>query len=244
MSVFIPSKQIKYTFTVSSAIIQFMKKLKFYKEPAFFIGLILLSVGMTFVVKADLGISVVQSAAYILSLKIKAVSFGTFSYIVQFLLIAILCAVIRKINIRYIVSFVSAILYGYILDLCMYLMRSLPNDALYLRIIYFAAGFYLIVIAVALFFRTNIPLMPYDIFVTDLARAKNWNINTVKIIYDICCLAAGVALSLIFYKKLVGIGIGTIITGLFSGICIKYTGKLMDKILVFTPIFKKLDKSL
>lgn len=217
-----------------------MKKLKFPAELAFFAGLIILAVGIAFFIKADFGMSVIQSVAYLISLAVPALSFGTVSYLLQFVLIVTLCIIVRKFSIRFIISFGSAVLYGYTLDLVVYLMRNLSANNIAVRILFFAAGFFLVVVAVTLFFRTNIPLMPYDIFVTEIANTKKISKSNVKIIYDLCYLAVALTLSLSIFGKLVGIGIGTIISGLFSGVAVKFFGKLVDKVIVFEPMILKI----
>jgi uncharacterized membrane protein YczE len=216
-----------------------MKKLKFPAELAFFAGLIILAVGIAFFIKADFGMSVIQSVAYLISLAVPELSFGTVSYLLQFVLIVTLCIIVRKFSIRFIISFGSAVLYGYTLDLVVYLMRNLSANNIAVRILFFAAGFFLVVVAVTLFFRTNIPLMPYDIFVTEIANTKKISKSNVKIIYDLCYLAVALTLSLSIFGKLVGIGIGTIISGLFSGVAVKFFGKLVDKVIVFEPMILK-----
>lgn len=216
-----------------------MRKLKLPSELAFFAGIIILSIGIAFFIKADFGMSVIQSVAYLLSLSIPAISFGTMNYLLQFVLVLALCFIIRRFSIRFIISFASAVFYGYTVDLVIYLMRSLTSNNLAIRILFFAAGFFLVVVAVTLFFRTNVPLMPYDIFVTELASAKRLAIANVKIVYDLCYLAVALTLSLSIFGKLVGIGIGTIISGLFSGIAVKYFGKLFDKVVVFEPLIRQ-----
>lgn len=215
-----------------------MRKLKLPSELAFFIGIIILSIGIAFFIKADFGMSVIQSVAYLLSLSVPAISFGTMSYLLQFVLILALCVIVRKFSIRFIISFGSAVFYGYTVDLVIYLMRSLTSDNLVIRILFFVAGFFLVVVAVTLFFRTNIPLMPYDIFVTEIAGAKRLETANVKIIYDLCYLAVALILSLSIFGKLVGIGAGTIISGLFSGVSVKYFGKLVDKAVEFEPLIR------
>lgn len=215
-----------------------MKKLKLPSELAFFAGMALLSVGIAFFIKADFGMSVIQSCAYILSLTMPFFSFGTLNYLLQLVLIAALCLIVRRFSLRFIVSFGSAVFYGYTVDFVIYLMRALSAGSLVARIAFFVVGFFLIIFAVTLFFRTNIPLMPYDIFVTEIAAVKNFNTGNVKIIYDLSFLVAALILSFSIFGKLVGIGIGTVISGLFSGISVKYFGRLLDKFVVFEPLLK------
>ncbi|MGB4033429.1 MAG: DUF6198 family protein [Christensenellales bacterium] len=218
-----------------------MRKLTIFSEIAFFLGIVLLAVGVIFMIKSDFGISPVQSSAYALYTAFPKISFGAYNYLIQFVLVSILCLSIRKIKLRYFLSFLSAVFYGFTVDFFEYIMTPITAQSLVMKIVFFGIGFVCIAFAVAFFFRTNIPLMPYDIFVTDLTKNKGYNTNTVKIIFDISALVLGVILSLSFHKRLVGIGIGTVISGLFSGITIKYLGKAMDKFIVFKPLVKRLN---
>ncbi len=218
-----------------------MRKLTVYSEIAFFLGMTLLSIGVNFMIKSDFGISPVQSSAYVLYTVFPKITFGTYNYLIQFVLVSILCIIVKRIRLRYFLSFLSAVFYGFTVDYFTFIMLPLTAEGMAMRILFYVIGFVCIVFAITFFFRTNIPLMPYDIFVTDLAKHKSFNKNTVKIIFDVSSLVAGMVLSFAFHQKLVGIGIGTIISGLFSGISIKYMGKLMDKFIVFKPIFKKLE---
>ena len=215
-----------------------MKKMKIFSELAYILGMIFLSFGVIFTIKSDLGIAPLQTPAYIIYEALPYLSFGTYNYLFQLILVILLCIIIRKFNVKYILSFFSAVIYGFCLDGADFLLKNLYANSMYMKILFFAIGFFLIAFGVTFFFKTNLPLMPLDIFVKDFSSHKYLKISNVKIIFDISILCSGIILSLSIFKKLVGIGIGTFIRGFFSGITIKFLGKGMDRIFLFSPLIK------
>lgn len=223
--------------------IQKTKKLILPSELAFIVGIVLLSIGVILLTKADYGISVVQSPAYVLSNKFEKISFGLANYIIQIVLLLVIIICTRKFSIKYIFAFINAFIYSLCLDGFNALLKNASATNVGTRLLFFVIGFFLVVFAVILFFRTNIPLMPYDIFVKELATIKNYNIAKTKLIFDLCCLLTAVILTLILNKRLLGIGIGTVICGVFTGIFIGIIGKLFDKVITFKPIIKSKNAS-
>ena len=71
-----------------------MGKKKFYKELAYFIGLISIALGNAFMTKGDFGMAVIVAPAYILYLKLSQiaswVSFGLCEIILQAFILVIL----------------------------------------------------------------------------------------------------------------------------------------------------------
>ena len=71
-----------------------MKKIKFYTEAVYIIGLALIAFGAALTTKSDFGISMVIAPAYLISLKVSEyISFFTFGmaeYLIQGLIIVIM----------------------------------------------------------------------------------------------------------------------------------------------------------
>lgn len=215
-----------------------MKKIRVNGELALFIALIFLAIGIVFVIKADFGMTVVQAPVYVLSLALPSISIGTWNYIVQGGLFLLMIVIIRNFKIRYLVSFISGILYGFILDFFIWLMRDLTANTLAMNILFYILGFIFLCIAVALFFSCKAPLMPYDIFIREVAHAKGIKLAKFKWFFDISCLATAVILSLTLKKSLIGIGIGTIIFAFLVSPAMAQIIKLFDKVFLFEPYFK------
>ena len=97
-----------------------MKQRKFYTEAAFFLGLLMLALGTALTVQGDFGISMVVAPAYILHLKLSQVlpwfSFGVAEYVLQAMVLLLLMLVRRKVKGQYLLSLLTAVVYGLLLD--------------------------------------------------------------------------------------------------------------------------------
>lgn len=215
-----------------------MKKFRFNGEIAFFIALNILAIGMVFIFKADFGITVIQSPVFVLGKAIPKISVGVWTYLIQSILFIIMILIIKKFKITFILSFLSAFIYGLLLNFYIKVL-NLPIDILYLRVIYFICGYLLCVISVSIFFTCKAPLMPYDIFLREVCVAKKYSIPKMKWIYDFSFLSISIILSLILTKKIICIGFGTIILTLLITPGLHFTKKFIDKHFNFYSIFEK-----
>lgn len=107
------------------------KKL-FVGELALFMGLIINSFANTLMVKSGFGISSISSVPYTLSLVFDNITYGSWNYIFQCVLILILVLITKKFKVGYIVSFFLAIVFGNMIDFCnIFIMQKLPNNIIY-----------------------------------------------------------------------------------------------------------------
>lgn len=152
-------------------------------------------------------------------------------------------AVVRRVRLKYFLCFATAVIYGKVLDLMLFLLgggdayTSMPA-----RIAAFAAGGFITSLAIAFFFRTYLPLQIYELFVTESASVFKKPNEKMKYIFDGACLVASVTLTLVLFKGFEGIGIGTIILTLANAPVIALCGKRLDKCIDFTPLSPKLEK--
>ena len=105
------------------------------------------------------------------------------------------------------------------------------------RIVLFACGMLLTAFSVALFYRTYLYPQVYDFFVKGVSLRYGLNMTKFKILSDVCSLAVAVVLTLIFFRRFNGIGVGTLIMTALNGLLIGVFGKLIDRLFVFRPLF-------
>jgi uncharacterized membrane protein YczE len=195
--------------------------------------------GAAFTAKSDFGMSMVVAPAYILHLKISELlpwfSFGIAEYCVQGLLVLLTAIIMRRFRLSYLFSFITAVIYGAMLDVATVITASLPTDLIYLRIIWFVIGTFLCSLGVSLFFHTYLPPEAYELVVKEISANFSLNINRVKICYDITSTAVSVALSFICFGFGVfkGIGIGTFISATVNGILISRFSRLLEHCFIF-----------
>ena len=219
------------------------RKRVFYSELAYLLGLVFLALGAALMERADFGMSMVVAPAYLLHLKLSETlpfySFGMSEYVLQALLLIVMCLVLRRFRASYLFSFVTAVLYGFLLDLMILLVALLPGDGWIARGVFYAAGMLLCSMGVALLFRTYIAPEVYELFVKELAAKYGWSISRVKTVYDCCSCLAGVGMSFAFFGlwHFEGVKLGTVFCALINGSLIGLCGRLYESVFVFRDAF-------
>lgn len=232
------------------------KKLGFYTEIAYFLGLFLLAFGTAMTVYGGFGMSMVVAPAFILHKFLSQFSdffsFAVAEYIFQAILLATLMLILRKAKWSYILSFGSVLLYGLFLSLSQLLIDNLLPKNFILQIIIYILGVVIICAAVAMLFSTYIPLEAYEMFVKELSAKLKQPIPKVKIFYDCASLGLAIILCIIFLSPFKAngffdvinnfmeaqIGIGTVVCAFLNGVLIGLFQKLYSKIFNFKDKFK------
>jgi uncharacterized membrane protein YczE len=216
-----------------------MKKRIFYTEIAYILGLIALALGTAFMEKADFGLSMVVAPPYILHLKISEFlpffTFGMAQYTFQAVLVILLAVFMRKIKLSYFFSFVTAVIFGFLLDGVMLLTDMITCEGMVLRVLIYGFGMLCCTFGIALLFRTYIPPEVYELFVKEVAEKYGFNIHRCKTVYDCTSCVLSVILSFAFFGfgAFRGISYGTVVCALVNGTLISVFSKLFDRLFTF-----------
>lgn len=211
-----------------------MKKKIFPTELAYVCGILLLPLGVMFMEKADFGVSMVVAPAYLvyraLSETYTFVTFGMAEYCLQAVLLIGMCLLLRKFKISWLFSFVTAVIYGFILDGCMLLGNYLPTDHIALRGAWYLIGMLLCELGVSMMFHTYIAPEVYELFVKEVSAGFGKDINHFKTGYDCVSCLTGVVLSFIAFGMwhFEGVKLGTIVCTLINGWLIGQFSKAME----------------
>ena len=115
----------------TSVLGKFVMKKNFYTEAAYVIGIITLALGTALMERADFGMSMVVAPAYLVYLKISEYlpwfSFGIAEYCLQALLIIVLMVIMKGYKRKYLFSFMTAFIYGTVLDLMIRIVGFIPG---------------------------------------------------------------------------------------------------------------------
>lgn len=199
------------------------------------LGIVLCTLGISLCTKGNLGLSMIAAPPYILHLWLRD-SFswftqGTAEYVWQAVLLVITCLIIRRFRFRYLLSFVTALISGFVIDGW---LSVLGGNGAYAgmpaRIAAFAAGTIITAAAIAMFFRTTLPLQVYELVVTEIADRYHIDKDKVKQWNDVVMLVISLAFALILTGGFNGVGVGTIIITLVNATLIRLFGKLLDRI--------------
>ena len=229
-----------YLFVVGDSV----KKPVIYTEVAFVIALVIMAFAASFTEKAGFGMSMVVAPAYLLHLKVSQFwpwfSFGVAEFVFQGLLVLVTIAVMRRFKLSYLLSFVTAIIYGTLLDGAMATIAALPDETFFIRVVWYVIGTVLCAFAVSLFFHTYLPPEVYELIVKELSAKFGWNINKVKTSYDCISTVLGIAMSFCFFGFGVfeGVKLGTVICALVNGALIGSFTKVLERFFAFENRFR------
>lgn len=217
-----------------------------YSETAYLLGIVILAIGTVFMEKADLGMSMVVAPAYLIYRKVSQTyswfSFGMAEYCLQAFLLILTGVILRRFKLSFLFSFVTAVVYGMILDLFMWLGGYLPQGDLVFRIVYFLIGMVLGSLGVAFLFHTYVAPEAYELLVKEVSASLNKKISVVKTIYDCSSCLVAIILSFCFFGfgKFEGVKVGTIICALVNGWMIGQFSRYLESKRTFAPAFQKL----
>lgn len=206
----------------------------FSTELAYVFALVILTLGVAFVKHADFGLSMVVAPAYLLSCALQPVlpffTFGMAEYTLQAVLLIGMMIAIRRFRVSYLFSFVTAVLYGLLLDAVLIPIGLLPTSALWMRFVWFFIGQVFTALGVSLFFHTYIAPEVYELVVMEFSKKWHWQLHRCKLVYDCVSCAVAVLMSFAIYGlwHLEGVGLGTIWIALTNGFLIGVFSKLLE----------------
>lgn len=238
-----------------------MKKIKKANELLWLIGIVFVALGVAVCSKADLGVSMIAAPAFVLSEALvrvwSALNVGVTEYIIQGLMLVILCIVVKGVNWRYLLAFAVAVVYGYTLNLFLWLLSGVQFETVALRWVMLIAGDLITAFGVACFFRTYMPLQVYELFVAEIAGRFRLSISKTKWTFDMVLLGISLVLAFTLFGDVLtfdwpaightsfhSIGLGTLVTTAINSPLISLMGKLVDRFFEPTARFAKLEQIL
>lgn len=212
-----------------------MKKKTFYTELAYVIGIITLALGTALMEKANFGMSMVVSPAYILHLKLSEAlpffSFGMAEYSLQAVLLILMTIFLRRFKLSYLFSFATAVIYGFALDGAIALVALTGEIGIAMRVVFFLVGMLVCSVGVSMFFHTYISPEAYELFVKELSAKFNISITKFKTGYDCVSCIISIIMSFVFFGlwHFEGVKLGTVFCALFNGYTIGLCSRLFEK---------------
>ena len=187
------------------------------------LGLVLIAFGVALSLKSNLGTAPPSCPPAVLNLKWGAISFGTFTWMMHLLFIAAQMAMRRKVlDVHYLVQLAAAFVFGYLCDACIWLLQGLEITSYLMKIV-------LILVAVLL---TAVGIRLEVI-------GKTWILAGDKVV-DVFSEVTGIKFSNakigspFGHSEEIVIREGTLILAALTGLCMKLTDPLVDK--VFKPL--------
>lgn len=179
-------------------------------------------------VKSNLGVSTNSSIPFVISSLIPALSLGMTTIMFQILLLIVLvfaCGMKKE----YLISLLLGCFFGTVIDMWDFLWTKVPIGELHPIILYIIA-FFSLAFGIALTLSADLPTLPFDYFTKDMALKTGKTIGFVKTASDIAYVIIAIILSIVGAGKIYGVGIGTIISMLFTGVMVHLLHNFIKKL--------------
>lgn len=221
-----------------------IKKTVFSSELAYVVALISVAFGVAFMEKADYGVSMIVAPAYLLYLELSPTfpffTFGMAEYTLQAVLLLVMIIALRKFRLSYLFSFVTAVIYGFILDFSMFCLKDLPSGNIWVRGVMYILGMVLCSIGISFFFHSYVSPEVYELFVKEVSSRIGMDINKFKTIYDCTSCVVSIIMSFAFFGMwhFEGVKLGTVFCALINGSIIGFVSSFLDSHFLFKDTFK------
>ena len=207
------------------------------------VGLILVALGVGISIKSNLGIAPPSCPPTILNLQFTAISVGTFTWMMHLLFILTQWAILgKRFKLKYLMQIPAAFVCGYLCDAAIWLFDSInaPATNYTVQILLSLAAVVITALGIKLEVLGRSWMLAGDMLTAVLADETKKPFGTVKVIFDVVLVAITALLAWLFFGLLTGNGStvvireGTIILAVLTGLCMRVTDPLLDKL--FHPI--------
>ncbi len=202
-------------------------------------GLFIMASGVAISAKSNLGVSPISSIPYVISL-MTDFTIGELTVIMNTVLLLIQIILLRSNfpKAQYL-QFPVGILFGYLIDLNLFLMKEYTPISYLEQWALCIASFILIGFGVFCEVKASVTMLPGEGLVTAVTKVTDVKFSKNKVIVDSCLVILSVIISFGYFTSLHGVREGTvaaaIAVGFFAGIFLRKI-KLFDKHLVFERI--------
>ncbi len=197
----------------------------------FIISLFFIALGVAFTKHGELGVSPISSVANIISCRFTSISFGTWLFISNCVLILGQILLLRRnFQLVQLLQIPLSVIFGYFTDFGMWCVGGIPNDIYAVKLVLVFVGIVILGFGIALGVIANVILNSGEAFVKALADVTRKDFANVKVIFDVAWVSLSIILSFILFDgKLVGTREGTIISAVCVGFVVKFFRPMLQE---------------
>lgn len=205
------------------------------------LGLILVAFGVALSLKSNLGTAPVSCPPAVLNLKWTAISVGTFTWMMHLVFIAAQMIMRRKVlDSHYLLQLLAAFVFGYLCDAGIWLLRNVTVETYAMKMVFCLLTVLVTAIGIRLEVIGNAWMLAGEKVVVVFSEVTGIKFSNAKVAIDIFLVLISALFAWFVFKTPWGDGNhvvireGTLILAVFTGLCMKLTDPLVDKI--FKPL--------
>lgn len=197
-------------------------------------GMALVALGVAVSLRSDLGTSPISCPPAVLTLRYTGLTFGVFTWIVNFSFILVQIALLRS-RFRWadLMQIPAVLLFGLLCDAAIWLCQGLPADGYALQLLWCLLSVVLTAVGLRVEIEGRAWMLSGDKTVAVVADVSRTPFSTVKIWFDVLLVVAAALFALYAFGTPFGDGAhnvireGTLILALLTGLCMKLTDPLV-----------------
>ena len=210
------------------------------------LGLVIVALGVGISIKSNLGIAPPSCPPTILNLRWEHISIGTFTWMMHLVFILMQLAILgKKFKWTYLMQIPAAFVFGYLCDASIWLFQAIeaPATSYPVQLLLSLAAVVLTAIGIKLEVIGDGWILAGDKTTAVLSQVLRKPFGTVKVLFDLALVVLTAAFAYFAFGRLTGNGVtvvireGTLILALLTGLCMRLTDPLIDK--VFRPLIPK-----
>lgn len=214
------------------------------------VSLFIMTFGVALSVRSALGSSVISTIPFVMMLageegRAPAFTIGEYTYIMNAILV--FCQILilrRRFHPAQLFQLIIGFLFGFLLDINVWLTSGLPVDTLLSRIIMQISGCIVLAIGIAFEIRCGSVTMPGEGISVAVSYAYKMPFPKAKIIVDCLLVAIAVLLGYVFFNewKWEVVGPGTLFAMIFVGAAVRFIDphlKWFSRVLAYRPGFRR-----
>ena len=205
------------------------------------LGLILIAFGVALSLKSNLGTAPVSCPPAVLNLKWGAVSVGTFTWMMHLVFILLQMVMRSKIlDINYLLQIAAAFVFGYLCDGCIWLIRNVEVTTYLMKMVFCLLTVLLTAIGIRMEVIGNTWMLAGEKVVVAFSDVTGIKFSNAKVGEDVLLVAVSALFAFLAFGSPFGNGEhvvireGTLILAVFTGLAMKLTDPLVDRL--FKPL--------
>lgn len=183
--------------------------------PQYFLGLLAMALGVVLIKRAEIGISPLSAIPAAVS-NITPFTLGNTTIAFHVCCVLLQVLVVRKVDVKTVLILPLAVVFGYIIDLFMFLL-PLSGMALWLRVLVCFAGIVFTGLGIVVIVGADLMLPAPDAFLRAVSARFRVPLSKVKIAGDALWVVITLVIELVSSGRIVSIGVGTVLSVLLTG---------------------------
>lgn len=201
------------------------------------VGLVIVAFGVALSLKSNLGTAPVSCPPAILNLKFTSISVGTFTWMMHLVLIATQLIILRRrFKLSFLMQIPAAFVFGYLCDLCIWLLRDVQVTTYGTQMLFCILTVIVTAIGVRLEIVGNAWMLAGEKTAVVMSEESGIKFSNFKVMFDVYLVAISALFGWLAFGCLSGDGAnvvireGTLVLAIFTGLCMKVTDPLVDKL--------------